>query len=150
MLPDEVILSIKNHLKKLSHLNRPPETALSELRLLSTLMTSLVAQLVQPKLIFFFKVYPNQILQLYAWKKFKNFFFQIRTSVQFLFWKRRFHGLVMWFFKSLTLCFCLNYNQKVALVYLSKGVSFLSPGTDGLSKYSFGSGNMLKKSLCRV
>ena len=66
MLPDEVILSIKNHLKKLSHLNRPPETALSELRLLSTLMTSLVAQLVQPKLIFFFKVYPNQILQLYA------------------------------------------------------------------------------------
>ena len=57
---------------------------------------------------------------------------------------------ITWFnhllLKSLTLCFCLNYNQKTALVYLSKGVSFLtkSPGTNGLRQNSLGLGNMLK------
>ena len=67
--------------------------------------------------------------------------------MQFLDWKRRLHGLIIWFFKSLTFCFCLYYNQKTALVYLSKGVSFLkkSPGTNGLRQNSLGLGNMLKK-----
>ena len=93
------------------------------------------AQLVQPKLMFFFKLYPNEISSVTLEKKFKNFHFQIRNSEQFLYWKRRFHDLVIWFFKSLTLCFCLNCNQKTALAYVSKGVRFLkkSPGTNGLS-----------------
>ena len=88
-------------------------------------------QLVQPKL----TSIPEWDFFSNAWKKFKNFHFQIRNSVQFLYWKRRFHDLVNWFFKSLTLCFCLNCNQKTALVYVSKGVRFLkkSPGTNGLT-----------------
>ena len=32
MFTDEVILSIKNHLKKLPHLRRPPKTARGELQ----------------------------------------------------------------------------------------------------------------------
>ena len=35
----------------------------------------------------------------------------------------------------------------MSLVYLSKGVSFLSSGTDRLNQNFFGSGNMLKKNF---
>ena len=125
----------KSHLKKLPHLHRPPETAHGELRSLSPFMTSLVGTKCAAQTNVLFQSIPEWDFFSNAWKKFKNFHFQIRNSLQFLYWKRRFHDLVIWFFKSLTLCFCLNCNQKTALAYVSKGVRFLkkSPGTNGLS-----------------
>ena len=125
----------KNHLRKLPHLHRPPETAHGELRSLSPFMTSLVSTTCAAQTNVLLQSIPEWDFFSNSWKKFKNFHFQIRNSVQFLYWKRRFHDLVIWLFKSLTLCFCLNCNQKTALAYVSKGVRFLkkSPGTNGLS-----------------
>ena len=149
---DEVILSTKitwgNFLIYIDH----PKLPNGEPRSLSPFMTSLVGTTCAAQTNFLLQSIPEWDFFSNAWKKFKNFHFQIRNSVQFLYWKRRFHDLVIWFFKSLTFCFCLNCNQKTALVYVSKGVRFLKkiPGTNGLTLNSFGSGNMLKKNLCRV